>query len=386
MDRHTSSSSVERAYQMAQERFAQLGVQTDAVLKQLANVPISIHCWQGDDVGGFESTRPQLTGGIMATGGSPGKARTPDELRQDAAKALSLIPGTHRFNLHAIYGDFGGAHVDRDEIEPAHFQNWITWAKSLGIGLDFNPTCFSHSNSADGFTLSHPDAAVRQFWIKHCQASREIGAAFGAALGSPAVTNIWIPDGMKDIPADRRGPRERLTNSLDEIFHTQLNPRYNLDAVEGKLFGLGAESYTVGMYDYYLAYAVSRQKLLCLDSGHFHPTESLADKISSVLGFLPEILLHVSRPVRWDSDHVVILNDDLLAIAQELVRGEYLSRSHIGLDFFDASINRIAAWVVGARNMLRALCIAMLEPHQRYKALERTGDYTARLVLMEEAK
>jgi L-rhamnose isomerase len=322
----------------------------------------------------------------MATGSYPGKARTPDELRQDTAKAFSLIPGKHRFNLHAIYGEFDGKHVDRDEIQPRHFEGWIAWAKSLGIGLDFNPTCFSHPKSASGFTLSHHDAEIRQFWIKHCELSREIGAAMGAALGTAAVTNIWIPDGMKDIPADRRGPRERLTESLDAIFATKLNPRHNLDAVEGKLFGIGAESYTVGMHEYYLAYAVTRQKLLCLDAGHYHPTENMADKISSVLCFLPEILLHVSRPVRWDSDHVVILNDDLQAVAQELVRGDYLSRTHIGLDFFDASINRIAAWVVGARNMLRALCIALLEPHERYKSLENEGDYTARLVLMEESK
>jgi L-rhamnose isomerase len=381
-----SFGSVETAYGLAQERYAAIGVNAGAVLKQLAKVPVSLHCWQGDDVGGFENFCGALTGGIMATGNYPGKARTPDELRADAAKALSLIPGTHRFNLHAFYGEFGGKQVDRDAIEPRHFANWIAWAKSLGIGLDFNPTCFSHPKSADGFTLAHPDRAIRKFWIEHCQACREIGAAMGRALGSATVTNVWVPDGMKDTPADRRGPRERLLEALDEVFKKKLNPKHNLDSVEGKLFGLGAESYTVGMHEFYLGYAVTRGKLVCLDAGHYHPTESMADKISSVMCYLPAILLHVSRGVRWDSDHVVILNDDLLAIAQELVRGDYLARTHIGLDFFDASINRIAAWVVGTRNMLRALAIAMLEPHATYKKLEREGDYTSRLALMEEAK
>ena len=380
------TKNLERAYRLARERYADIGVNTDRVLKQLARVPVSLHCWQGDDVGGFENLGGALTGGIVATGNYPGKARSPEELRADATKALSLVPGTHRFNLHACYGEFGGKKVDRNEIELRHFRNWIAWAKSLGIGLDFNPTCFSHPKSADGFTLSHPNKAIRQFWIEHCQASRKIGAAMGEALGSPTVTNVWIPDGMKDTPADRRGPRERLEASLDEIFRQPLNPKHNLDAIEGKLFGIGAESYTVGVHEFYLGYAVKHQKLVCLDAGHYHPTENMADKISSVLCFVPEILLHLSRGVRWDSDHVVILNDELQAIAQELVRGNYLERTHIGLDFFDASINRVAAWVIGARNTLRALCLAMLEPHARYKQLEREGDYTSRLALMEEAK
>ena len=377
---------IEQSYKLARERYADLGVDTAMVLKALVKVPVSLQCWQGDDVTGFENVDGVLGGGLVATGSYPGKARSPDELRADAAKALALIPGTHRFNLHAFYGEFGGKRVDRDEIEPAHFNKWIAWAKSLGIGLDFNPTCFSHPKSAGGFTLSHPDKAIRAFWIEHCRRSREIGAAMGKALGSAAVTNIWVPDGMKDTPADRRGPRERLAQALDEVFRKKLNPKHNLDAVEGKLFGIGLESYTVGMHEFYLGYAVTRHKLLCLDSGHFHPTESVADKISSVLCFLPEILLHVSRGVRWDSDHVVILNDDLQAVAQELVRGDYLQRTHIGLDFFDSSINRVAAWVIGARSMVRALCIAMLEPYAQYKELEREGDFTGRLALMEEAK
>lgn len=380
------SKPIEQAYRLAHERYAALDVDSDRVLKQLAKIPVSLHCWQGDDVGGFENFGGTLGGGLVATGNYPGKARTPDELRADAAKALSLIPGRHRFNLHAFYGEFGGKRVDRNEIEPRHFRNWIAWAKSLGIGLDFNPTCFSHPKAASGFTLSHANKGIRQFWIEHCQLSREIGAAMGHALGSPTVTNIWIPDGMKDTPADRRGPRERLAEALDEVFTQKLNPKHNLDSIEGKLFGIGAESYTVGIHEFYLGYAVKHRKLVCLDAGHYHPTENMADKISSVLCFVPEILLHVSRGVRWDSDHVVILNDDLLAIAQELVRGDYLSRTHIGLDFFDASINRIAAWTIGARNMLRALCLAMLEPHAQYKRLERNGDYTSRLALMEEAK
>ncbi len=382
----SSKNSIEKSFTLAKERYAEIGVDAERVLKNLEKVPVSLHCWQGDDVGGFENFGGTLGGGLVATGNYPGKARTPAELRADAEKALSLIPGKHRFNLHAFYGEFGGKKVDRNEIKPEHFKGWIDWAKSIGIGLDFNPTCFSHPNAASGFTLSHPDKAIRRFWIEHCQACRGIGAAMGKALGSTTVTNIWIPDGMKDTPADRRDPRERLASALDEVFKKPLNPKHHLDAIEGKLFGIGAESYTVGMHEFYLGYAVKNQKLVTLDAGHFHPTENVSDKISSVLCFVPEILLHVSRGVRWDSDHVVILNDDLLAIAQELVRGDYLSRTHIGLDYFDASINRVAAWTIGARNMLRALGLAMLEPVDQLKKLELAGDYTSRLALMEESK
>ncbi|MEJ5237697.1 L-rhamnose isomerase [Limisphaera sp. VF-2] len=377
---------VEQAYRLARERYAALGVDTEKALKTLSQLRVSLHCWQGDDVRGFEGGADAPGGGLAVTGAYPGRARTPDELRADAEKAFSLIPGRHRFNLHAIYGEFGGRKVERNEIELRHFRGWIDWARQLGIGLDFNPTCFAHPLAADGFTLSHPDRSIRRYWIEHCQRCREIGAAMGRALGTPTVTNVWIPDGMKDLPADRRGPRERLLEALDEVFRKPLSPRHNLDAVEGKLFGIGAESYTVGMHEFYLGYAVSRGKLLCLDAGHYHPTESLADKISSVLCYVPGILLHVSRGVRWDSDHVVIVNDDLLAIAQELVRGRYLDRTHLGLDFFDASINRVAAWVIGARSLLRALLFALLEPWPQYQALERAGDYTGRLALMEEAK
>ena len=382
-----SKKQIETSYRLAKERYAALGVDTEAALKKLATVPVSMHCWQGDDVGGFESMGSELGGGLAVTGNYPGKARTPAELRADAEKAYSLIPGKHRFNLHAFYVEFpAGKKVDRNAIEPAHFKSWIDWAKSLGIGMDFNPTCFSHPKAADGFTLSHKDKAIRKFWIEHCIACRKVGAAMGRALGTPTVTNIWVPDGMKDTPADRRGPRERLKEALDEIFAEKINPKHHLDSIEGKLFGIGAESYTVGSHEFYLAYAAKNGKLVCLDAGHYHPTESLADKISSVMPFVDEILLHVSRGVRWDSDHVIVLNDDLTAIAQELVRGGYLERTHIGLDYFDASINRIAAWVIGMRNMLRALCFALLEPVGQLKKLEADGDYTSRLALMEELK
>jgi len=374
------------AYAAARDRYAALGVDADAACERLRHVPISLHCWQGDDVGGFEKFGTSLGGGLAATGNYPGKARTPDELRADAERAFALIPGKHRFNLHAFYGDFGGKLVDRDAVGPEHFTAWTDWAKSLGIGLDFNPTFFSHPKADDGFTLSHRDRAIRQFWIAHGVACRKIGASIGRALGKSCVTNLWIPDGMKDTPADRVGPRERLTESLDAIFHDPIDPAHNLDAVEGKLFGIGCESYTVGSHEYYFGYALSRKKLFTLDTGHYHPTETITDKISSVFMFLPEILLHVSRGVRWDSDHVVVLNDDLEAIGQELVRGNYLDRTHIGLDYFDASINRVAAWVIGTRNMLKSLLKALLEPTARLRDFEAAGDYTSRLALQEEIK
>jgi L-rhamnose isomerase len=376
----------DQAYRLAHDRYAELGVDTDAALKRLSSISISLHCWQGDDVGGFEVGATELGGGIAATGNYPGKARTPDELRQDAAKALSLIPGTHRFNLHASYGEFGGKAVDRDAIGPEHYKGWIDWARSLRIGLDFNPTFFSHPKAAEGFTLAHRDAGIRAFWIDHGIACRKIGAAFGKALGTPCATNLWIPDGMKDTPVDRLGPRQRLIESLDAIFREPLDPRHNLDAVEGKLFGLGCESYTVGSHEFYFGYALSRKLLLTLDTGHYHPTETIVDKVSAVLSFLPEILLHVSRGVRWDSDHVVVLNDDLEGIAQELVRGNYLDRTHIGLDFFDASINRVAAWVIGTRNMCKALLKALVEPTGALRDVESAGDYTSRLALQEDIK
>ncbi|HEY6168901.1 MAG TPA: L-rhamnose isomerase, partial [Verrucomicrobiae bacterium] len=356
------SQNIERSFKLACERYVALGVDVGGALKALAKIPVSLHCWQGDDLGGFETGGSALGGGLIATGNYPGKARTPDELRADLEKALSLIPSRHRVNLHAMYGDFDGKRVDRDAIEVAHFKNWIAWAKANGLGLDFNPTCFSHPKAADGFTLSHRDKGIRQFWIEHCRRSREIGAAMGRALGTPCVTNVWIPDGFKDTPADRQAPRERLAAALDDVFKKPLPARHNLDAVEPKLFGIGAESCTVGSHEFYLGYALTRRKLLCLDAGHFHPTESIADKISSVLLYVPEILLHVSRGVRWDSDHVVTFTDDLQAIAREIIATGHAHRVHLGLDYFDASINRLAAWVIGTRNLLRALLLALLEP------------------------
>jgi L-rhamnose isomerase len=376
---------VQQAYELAKTRYAAIAVDTDAVLKKLATVPVSLHCWQGDDVAGFEGAG-SLDGGLAVTGNYPGKARNPDELRADAAKALSLIPGKHRFNLHAIYLETGGKKVDRDEIAPEHFSRWMDWAKSLGIGVDFNPSFFAHPKSSGGFTLSSRDEGIRQFWVRHGIASRHIGAAFGKSLANTCVTNHWIPDGFKDSPVDRKTPRLILQKSLDEMFALAIDPKLNLDAVEGKLFGIGTESYTTGSHEFYLGYAISRKKLVCLDAGHYHPTESMADKISSVMAHVDEILLHVSRGVRWDSDHVVTLNDDLLATAQELVRGDYLPRTHIGLDFFDASINRIAAWVVGTRNMIKSLMLAMLEPHAKLVEMEASGDYTSRLALTEDLK
>jgi L-rhamnose isomerase len=381
----TSRQSIHSAHQLAQERYAAIGVDVTHALKTLSQIPISLHCWQGDDVGGFENSGGTLGGGLVATGNHPGKARTPDELRADLEKTYSLIPGKHRLNLHAFYGEFGGKKVDRDEVEPKHFANWITWAKKNGLGLDFNPTCFNHPKAADGFTLSHADKGIREFWIDHCIRSREIGAAMGKALGQTCVTNVWIPDGMKDTPADRVGPRARLVESLDAVFKKAISPKLNLDAVEPKLFGIGSESFVTGSHEFYLGYAISRKKLLTLDAGHYHPTEGIADKISSVMQYLPEILLHVSRGVRWDSDHVVIQNDDLLAIAREIAVNGFEKRVHIGLDYFDASINRVAAWTIGTRNMLRALLIALLES-PLIRSAEAAGDFTTRLALQEEAK
>lgn len=373
------------AFESARERYGQLNIDVDRALSVLPKIPISLHCWQGDDVGGFENRGLGLGGGLAATGNYPGKARNPDELRADVDMALSLIPGKHRFALHASYAETNGRRVERNQLEPRHFKGWIDWAESQGFGLDFNPTFFSHPKATDGFTLSHRDKGIREFWIEHGIACRKIGAAMGKALRRPCVTNVWIPDGYKDLPADRKAPRARLLESLDDIFKETISPKLNLDSVEPKLFGIGSESYVVGSHEFYLGYAVSRKKLLTLDSGHYHPTESIADKISSVLEFLPEILLHVSRGVRWDSDHVVTLTDDLQAIAREVVANDYLPRVHIGLDYFDASINRIAAWVIGSRNMLRALLIALLEPPAIRQA-EEAEDYTARLALQEEAK
>ena len=380
------ANPTEQAYELARQRYAELGVDTERALATLRTIPISLHCWQGDDVGGFETAGGELGGGLAVTGNYPGKARNADELRADLNKAYDLIPGSHRLNLHALYAEHRGKVVDRDALTPELFQGWIDWAKGRKIGMDFNPSFFSHPKAADGFTLASRDEGVRKFWVRHGQACRKIGEKFGRELGTPCVTNVWIPDGYKDSPADRKTPREILEKSLDEVFAEEIGPKFHLDAIEGKLFGIGSESYVVGSHEFYLGYAIRNKKLLCLDAGHFHPTETIADKISAVLTSLPEILLHVSRGVRWDSDHVVTLGDDLRATAEEIVRGDYLKRVHIGLDFFDASINRVAAWVIGTRAMIKALLIALLEPTTRLRELEAAGDFTSRLALMEELK
>jgi L-rhamnose isomerase len=380
------SKKIGQSYQLAKERYAELGVDTDKALAQLARIPISIHCWQGDDVGGFEKAGQAIGGGLAVTGNYPGKARTPQELRRDFEQALAVIPGKHRLSLHASYGEMKGRLVDRDALTVEQFKNWIAWAKSIEIGLDFNQTYFSHPKAADGFTLAHPNKDIRQFWIEHGIRCREIGAEIGKALGNTCLTNLWIPDGMKDTPADRKGPRERLVESLDAVFKKKIDKKYNVDSVEPKLFGIGSESYVVGSHEFYIGYAISRRTLLTLDAGHYHPTEGIADKISSVLLYLPEIALHVSRGIRWDSDHVVTLTDELEAISQEIVWGGHLGRVRIGLDYFDASINRVAAWVIGARNMLKALLLALVAPIDILKPAEAEGDFTSRLALMEEAK
>jgi len=377
---------IEQAYRLARERYARAGVDTGRAMARLRRMAISIHCWQGDDVGGFEVGGGGPGGGMTATGNYPGKARTPDELRSDFLMATSLVPGRHRLSLHASYGEFGSKRVDRNEIGPEHFAGWIDWAKANRIGLDFNVTCFSHPKAADGFTLSHQDKGIRKFWIEHCIACRRIGATMGRKLGSACQNNVWIPDGYKDTPADRLAPRERLIESLDAVFKAKYSKSDLLDSVEPKLFGIGSESYVTGSHEFYLGYAVTRQVLLTLDSGHYHPTESIADKISSVLLYLPQIGLHVSRGIHWDSDHVVTLSDDLQNIAQEVVWGGQAHRVRIALDYFDASINRVAAWVIGTRNMLRALLLALLAPTERLKRFEREGDFTSRLAVMEEVK
>lgn len=372
-------------YEAAKEQYAQHGIDVDQVLSRLEKIKISMHCWQGDDVRGFLNRDQDLTGGISVTGNYPGAARTPTELRADLEKAFSLIPGKHKVNLHAIYADTDEK-IELDQIEPKHYQKWVDWSKENGLGLDFNPTCFSHEKSKDGFTLSHPDEDIRKFWIDHCKASRKIGAYFGEQLGQTCVTNVWVPDGFKDVPADRMAPRQRLKDSLDQVFAEELNPAYNLDAVESKLFGIGSEAYVVGSHEFYMGYGIQNNKLICLDAGHFHPTEVISNKLSSLALFTDGILLHVSRPMRWDSDHVVTLDDELIDIGRELVRGDLLGKTHIGLDFFDASINRVAAWVIGTRNTLKALLRAMLDPIEALKKAEVEGDYTTRLALTEEFK
>lgn len=375
------------SYKIAQEKFAALGVDTENALNAIDQIPVSMHCWQGDDVGGFEAPEKAGAGnGCLATGDYPGKATNPAELMSDIEKAASLIPGPLRLNLHASYATDGNPLPERDELTVDNFRSWIDWAKTRKFGIDFNPTSFSHPKAEDGFTLSHQDAGIRQFWIDHCIACRKIGAAIGEELDNPVVNNIWIPDGYKDTPADRLSPRERLLESLDAVLAADVSKKWNIDAVESKLFGIGVESYTVGSSEFYLAYAATRQIALCLDAGHFHPTESVADKISAALLYVPELLLHVSRGVRWDSDHVITLDDPTKAILQECVVSGHMDRIHVGLDFFDASINRIAAWVIGTRNAKKGLLLGLLQPTAKLRELESAGDYTSRLAMMEDMR
>lgn len=383
----TSETTIRKAYELAQEQYAAFGVDSTQALDAVRKVSLSVHCWQGDDVGGFERPDAALAGGgIQVTGNYPGKARTIDELRMDLKKAYSLIPGRHRLNLHAIYGEFGGKPVDRDEISIEHFKGWIDWVKNEGLKLDFNATCFSHANAASGFTLSDKDKGVREFWIEHVKRCREISSLIGRALNDPCIHNLWIPDGSKDTPVDRWTHRVLLKSSLDDIYTVEYKRTEMKDAVESKLFGIGSESFVVGSHEFYLGYALTHGKILCIDMGHFHPTESIADKLSALLQYFDELLLHVSRGVRWDSDHVVILNDDVRSVAEELVRCNALGRVHVALDFFDASMNRVGAWVIGARSTLKSILLALLQPQGKLKEYEEAGNYFSRLALLEEVK
>jgi len=381
------ASTVEKAYALSRERYAGLGVDADAALEALGKVSISLPCWQGDDVHGFEKAKePAHSGGIQATGNYPGRARTVDELRQDLKAALSLIPGDHRVNLHAIYGEFGNRPVSRNEVEPEHFRGWLTWAKAENLKLDFNATCFAHPKAAGGFTLSSPEKETRKFWIDHVKCCRRIAAFLGRELKSAAMHNLWIPDGSKDQPVDRWTPRLLLKEALDEIFKVEYSPSVMKDSLEGKLFGIGSEYYIVGSHEFYLAYALAKRKILCLDLGHFHPTESVADKLSALLQYFDELAVHLSRPVRWDSDHVVILDDEMRRLAEEIVLGQALERVHLAMDFFDASMNRVGAWVIGARAVLKAFLLALLQPREQLRKAEAEGDYFRRLALFEDAK
>ncbi len=378
---------IRSAFEAAREAYGEIGVDVEAAMKNLDNFPISLHCWQADDVGGFETPDSSLTGGgIQATGNYPGKARNIAEHRMDIEKSMQLLPGKQRLNLHAIYGDFKGKLVDRDQIGVSHFQSWIDWAKDLGIGMDFNCTTFSHPKAADDLTLSHKDKGIRDFWIEHTRRCRAIGAEMGKQLGTPTIHNIWVQDGSKDIPVDRYTHRALLKESLDTIFADKYPAGHLKDSVESKLFGIGLEAMTVGNSEFYLGYAVANQILICLDSGHFHPTEQVGDKISSALLFVPEVLLHVTRPIRWDSDHVVTLNDDVMLIAQEIVRAGAMERVHMGLDFFDASINRIGAYVAGTRAAQQAMLFALLEPRDLLMEYEENGQLFERLATLELLK
>ncbi|MDR2535925.1 MAG: L-rhamnose isomerase [Treponema sp.] len=386
MKPYKNKAAIEEAYGLAQEAYRKFGVDTAGAIRQAMDIPISIHCWQGDDVTGFEGVSGISGGGILATGNYPGRARNGDELRGDAEFAFSLIPGKKRFNLHSFYAETGGLEVSRDALEPEHFKKWLKWSQEKNIPLDFNPSFFSHPLADSGYTLASPDPEIRRFWIRHGMGSRCIAAAMGSNQNSPAVNNIWIPDGSKDIPADRLSPRQRLLEGLDEIFRVSLDPNTIADAVESKLFGIGSEAYVVGSHDFYLGYAATKKIRLCLDMGHFHPTETIADKISGTLLFVPGLLVHFSRGLRWDSDHVAIYSDDQRDLCREIIRHKALPRVNIALDFFDASINRIAAWTIGTRSLRKSLLEALLEPTVLLLEAEKAGKNHERLGLMEEFK
>ena len=377
-----NEKNIRQAYELAVERYAAIGIDVEKVMEQLQGIQLSLHCWQADDVTGFESAG-ELTGGIQTTGNYPGKARNIDELRADVLKAASLIPGNHRLNLHEIYGDFGGKFVDRDQVEPAHFESWMQWAAENGMKLDFNSTSFSHPKSGD-LTLSNPDEGIRNFWIEHTKRCRAISEEMGKRQDDPCIMNLWVHDGSKDITVNRMKYRALLKDSLDQIFAEKYDNMK--DCIESKVFGIGLESYTVGSNDFYIGYAAQNQKIITLDTGHFHPTESVADKVSSMLLYVPELMLHVSRPVRWDSDHVTIMNDDTLDLCKEIVRCDALAKVHIGLDYFDASINRIGAYVVGSRATQKCMLQALLEPLHLLRQYEANGQGFQRLALLEECK
>ena len=372
-------------YESAKAQFADWGVDTEVAIEKLKTIPISMHCWQGDDVVGFEQKTGKSGGGIQATGNHPGRARTPDELRADLDFSYSMIPGKHRLNLHAMYMDTCET-PDRDQIEFKHFKPWVDWAKEQKIGLDFNPTFFAHEKADDNLTLSHPDEGIRDFWIEHGKRTRDIASKMGHELGSTCINNIWVPDGYKDYPIDRISPRQRLESSLDKMIAHQYDRAKMRDAVECKLFGIGVEAMTVGSHEFYLGYATRKDTVLCLDMGHFHPTENIADKLSSVALSVEKLLLHVSRPMRWDSDHVILQSDEIFMMAQELVASDLLARTYIGLDFFDATISRTAAWVIGTRNMQKALLRALLLPLSDLKLAENNLNFTSRFMITEEAK
>lgn len=380
-------SLIERSYRIAADAYAEEGIDTEKALERLEKFPLSLHCWQGDDVTGFESEADSLQGsGLRVTGTYPGRARNHRELRDDLHEALSLIPGKHRVNIHAMYAEFEGRRRDRDELEPEHFRGWMEWAKKEDVKLDFNPTCFGHPMAASGFTLASLENGTRKFWVDHVKACRKIAASIGREQKSPCLHNIWIPDGGKDVTVDRWGRRAALKKSLDEIFETEYSSQQMKDSLESKLFGIGTESFVVGTHEFYLAYAAKKGKMICLDMGHFHPTESIADKLPSILLFFEEILIHVSRGVRWDSDHVVILTDELSALTEEIVRIRDRGKVHLALDYFDATINRVGAWVLGARATLQSLLRALLQPEAELRELESNANHLAKLTLLEKLK